>query len=107
MVNARVAHEYVEERIKGAVSIPYKEHSQTHIDFDPERDIFDLASGRIPEWKDQRFPLEQRVPRDTSVDGRPDRVDRAVGFRRHRSPQRRDQTDRGGRRHHADRVGIP
>jgi hypothetical protein len=46
MVDARVAHEYVEERIKGAVSIPYKEHSQTHIDFDPERDIFDLASGR-------------------------------------------------------------
>ncbi|MFY9268658.1 MAG: rhodanese-like domain-containing protein [Candidatus Manganitrophaceae bacterium] len=43
VVDARVAHEYVEERIKGAISIPYKEHSQKRVDFDPSQDQFDLS----------------------------------------------------------------
>ncbi len=43
IVDARVAHEYVEERIKGAISIPYKEKSEKRIDYDPSQDSFDLS----------------------------------------------------------------
>jgi rhodanese-related sulfurtransferase len=43
IVDARVAHEYVDERIKGAVSIPYKEQSEKRIDYDPSLDSFDLS----------------------------------------------------------------
>jgi len=43
IVDARVAHEYVEERIIGTVSIPYKEKSEKQIDYDPSLDSFDLS----------------------------------------------------------------
>src|SRR5262245_39296318 len=43
IVDARLAHEYVEERIKSAVSIPYKEKSEKRIDYDPSQDRFDLS----------------------------------------------------------------
>lgn len=46
MVDARVANEYVEEHIKGAVSIPYKEKSAKSVDFDASQDSFDLS--RLP-----------------------------------------------------------
>jgi len=43
MVDARVALEYVEEHIAGAVSIPYKEKSGKRVDFDASQDRFDIA----------------------------------------------------------------
>lgn len=43
IVDARVAHEYVEERIKGAKSIPYKEKSAKVVGFDASVDRFDLS----------------------------------------------------------------
>lgn len=46
MVDARVANEYAEEHIKGAVSIPYKEKSAKSVDFDASQDSFDLS--RLP-----------------------------------------------------------
>lgn len=42
IVDTRVAHEYVDERIRGAVSIPYGEKSPAQIDFDGRRDRFAL-----------------------------------------------------------------
>ena len=43
IVDTRVANEYVELHIKGAVSIPYKEKSAKTPDFDGRLDRFDLA----------------------------------------------------------------
>ena len=43
LVDARVAHEYVEEHIKGAKSIPYKEKSAKVVGFDASVDRFDLS----------------------------------------------------------------
>lgn len=43
MVDTRVANEYVEQHIKGAVSIPYKEKSEKSVDFDVKLDSFDLS----------------------------------------------------------------
>lgn len=50
IVDTRVANEYVEQRIKGAVSIPYKEKSAKRPDFDGRLDRFDL--GKLPRNKD-------------------------------------------------------
>lgn len=50
MVDTRVAHEYVEQHIKGAVSIPYKEKSAKSVDFDARLDSFDLS--KLPAAKD-------------------------------------------------------
>ena len=49
IIDARVAHEYVEERIKGAVSIPYKEKSKKGVDYDSSLDRFDLS--KLPKIK--------------------------------------------------------
>jgi len=43
IVDTRVANEYVEQRIKGAISIPYKEKSAKTANFDPRLDRFDLS----------------------------------------------------------------
>jgi rhodanese-related sulfurtransferase len=43
IVDTRVANEYVEQHIKGAVSIPYKEKSAKSVDFDASMDSFDLS----------------------------------------------------------------
>lgn len=43
IVDTRVAHEYVEQHIKGAISVPYKEKSAKRPDFDPRLDKFDLT----------------------------------------------------------------
>ncbi len=53
MVDARVAGEYVEAHIKGAVSIPYKEKSAKSADFDPTKDRFDLS--KLPSDKNTPF----------------------------------------------------
>lgn len=41
--DVRVAHEYVEEHIKGAISIPYKEKSKRQTNYNPKLDQFDLS----------------------------------------------------------------
>ena len=43
MIDARVANEYVEQHIKGAKNVPYKEKSAKDVTFDPKEDSFDLA----------------------------------------------------------------
>jgi rhodanese-related sulfurtransferase len=53
IVDTRVATEYVELHIKGAVSIPYKEKSAKSPDFDPKLDRFDLS--KLP--SDKNTPI--------------------------------------------------
>lgn len=43
MIDTRVANEYVQEHIKGAKSVVYKEKSPKDVKFDPKEDSFDLA----------------------------------------------------------------
>lgn len=43
MIDTRVANEYAEAHIKGAVNVPYKEKSAKAADFDASQDSFDLA----------------------------------------------------------------
>lgn len=50
VIDSRVANEYVESRIKGAISIPYKEKSAKSVDFDASQDSFDLS--KLPANKD-------------------------------------------------------
>jgi rhodanese-related sulfurtransferase len=46
LVDARVANEYAEAHIKGAVSIPYKEKSAKTVNYNAAEDSFDLS--RLP-----------------------------------------------------------
>ena len=46
MIDTRVAAEYSEKTVKGAVSVPYKEKSAKETGFDPKADSFDL--GKLP-----------------------------------------------------------
>lgn len=59
MVDARVAGEYAEAHIKGAVSIPYKEKSAKSVDFDPAKDHFDLS----------KLPADKATPFITHCNG--------------------------------------
>ena len=43
IIDARVANEYVEQHIKGAVSVPYKEKSEKSVNYDPSVDSFDVS----------------------------------------------------------------
>lgn len=43
IVDTRVANEYVEQHIKGAVNVPYKEKSEKAVNYDPSLDSFDLS----------------------------------------------------------------
>lgn len=43
MIDARVAQEYAESHVKGAISVPYKEKSAKSVDFDASQDSFDLS----------------------------------------------------------------
>ncbi len=43
LIDTRVANEYVQEHIKGAKNIPYKEKSAKDVKFDAKEDSFDLA----------------------------------------------------------------
>lgn len=53
LFDVRVAYEYQEGHIKGAVSVPYKENSAKEVGFDPSLDSFDLS--RLP--KDKQAPI--------------------------------------------------
>jgi len=43
MIDARVANEFVEQHIKGAINIPYKEKSDKSVDFDASKDKFNTS----------------------------------------------------------------
>lgn len=43
VIDTRVANEYVQEHIKGAKNIPYKEKSAKDVKFDAREDSFDLS----------------------------------------------------------------
>ncbi|MFA6062663.1 MAG: rhodanese-like domain-containing protein [Gallionella sp.] len=43
MIDARVANEYAEGHIKGAISVPYKEKSAKSVDFDASQDNIDMT----------------------------------------------------------------
>ena len=43
MIDARVASEYAEGHIKGAINVPYREKSAKAVDFDASKDDFNLA----------------------------------------------------------------
>ena len=49
VIDARVANEYAEAHIKGAISAPYKEKSAKSAEFDASQDSFDL--GKLPSDK--------------------------------------------------------
>lgn len=53
VVDTRVAAEYAEAHIKGAVNIPYKEKSAKDIKFDAKLDSFDL--GKLPSDKNAKI----------------------------------------------------
>jgi rhodanese-related sulfurtransferase len=53
VIDTRVANEYAEAHIKGAISVPYKEKSAKATNFDASQDSFDLA--KLP--KDKAAPL--------------------------------------------------
>ncbi len=42
-IDSRVANEYAESHIKGALNVPYKEKSAKTVDFDPKQDSIDLS----------------------------------------------------------------
>ena len=46
LIDTRVANEYAEGHIKGALSVPYREKSAKSADFDASSDRFDL--GKLP-----------------------------------------------------------
>ena len=43
VIDARVANEYAEAHIKGAINVPYKEKSAKAAEFDASQDSFDLS----------------------------------------------------------------
>jgi rhodanese-related sulfurtransferase len=43
LIDTRVAAEYAEGHIKGAISVPYREKSDKAVSFDPGQDEFNLA----------------------------------------------------------------
>lgn len=43
MIDTRVANEYAEAHIKGAINVPYKEKSAKAADFDASQDSFDTS----------------------------------------------------------------
>ena len=43
VIDSRVANEYAESHIKGAINVPYKEKSAKSVDFDASQDSFDLS----------------------------------------------------------------
>jgi rhodanese-related sulfurtransferase len=53
MIDTRVAAEYAEKTIKGAMSVPYKEKSAKDVNFDASQDQFDLS--KLP--ADKNAPL--------------------------------------------------
>ena len=56
MIDTRVANEYAEAHIKGAMSVPYKEKSAKAIDFDVSQDSFDVA--KLPSDKNAALIMQ-------------------------------------------------
>ena len=52
MYDVRVANEYAEKHIKGALSIPYKNNSNNAPDFDGSKDV----------WDDSKLPADKSEP---------------------------------------------
>jgi len=52
MIDARVANEYAESHIKGAINIPYKEKSAKAMNYDASLDNIDLG----------KFPADKNTP---------------------------------------------
>ncbi len=50
LIDTRVASEYAEGHVKGALSVPYREKSAKTVDFDASKDQFDL--GKLPANKE-------------------------------------------------------
>ena len=59
MIDTRVANEYAEAHIKGAISVPYKEKSPKKVDFDAALDSFDLT----------KLPADKSAPIITQCNG--------------------------------------
>ena len=55
VIDIRVANEYVDSHIKGAINVPYKEKSAKDVKFDPAQDSFDL--NKLPPNKDAPLVL--------------------------------------------------
>lgn len=43
VIDSRLANEYVESHVKGAINVPYKEKSAKTVDFDASQDSFDIS----------------------------------------------------------------
>jgi rhodanese-related sulfurtransferase len=55
IVDTRVANEFAEEHLKGAVNVPYRERSAKAADFNAAEDQFDL--GKLPQAKETAVVL--------------------------------------------------
>lgn len=55
VVDTRIASEYADAHIPGAVSIPYREGSAKSMDFDPKQDEFDLT--KLPSDKTAKIVM--------------------------------------------------
>lgn len=55
MIDSRVANEYAEAHIKGAINIPYKEKSAKAVDYDASQDSFDLS--KLPADKNTQMVI--------------------------------------------------
>jgi rhodanese-related sulfurtransferase len=56
MIDTRVAAEYAEAHVKGAINVPYKEKSAKAADFDAAQDSFDLA--KLPADKNAALVMQ-------------------------------------------------
>lgn len=55
LVDTRVANEYAEAHIKGAINVPYREKSARAANYDPAQDQFDLS--KLPAAKDKTIVM--------------------------------------------------
>ena len=60
IIDTRVAIEFAEAHIKGAINVPYKEKSAKAIDFDASQDSFDVA--KLPADKNAAIIMQCNGP---------------------------------------------
>lgn len=60
MVDTRVANEYADAHIKGAINVPYKEKSAKAVDYDASQDSFDLS--KLPSDKGAKLIFQCNGP---------------------------------------------
>jgi rhodanese-related sulfurtransferase len=60
MYDVRVANEYAEKHIKGALSIPYKNNSNNAPDFDGSKDVWDVS--KLPADKSEPIIIQGNSP---------------------------------------------